>query len=111
MQAIFDEVDLDGNGEIEFSEWIVASIDKRSLVTDEKLVLAFQLFDKDRNDTIRIEEVRETLTSKEGQVFSDEEERLWRNLIEEYDTDGNGEIDYDEFCKMIRKIVTNDEEL
>ena len=41
MQAIFDEVDLDGNGEIEFSEWIVASIDKRSLVTDEKLVLAF----------------------------------------------------------------------
>ena len=49
MQAIFDEVDLDGNGEIEFSEWIVASIDKRSLVTDEKLWLAFQLFDKDRN--------------------------------------------------------------
>ena len=41
VQAIFDEVDLDGNGEIEFSEWIVASIDKRSLVTDEKLVLAF----------------------------------------------------------------------
>ena len=69
------------------------------------------MFDKDRNDTIRIEEVRETLTSKEGPAFSDEEERLWRNLIEEYDTDGNGEIDYDEFCKMIRKIIINDEEM
>ena len=44
-------------------------------------------------------------------MFSEEEERLWRNLIEEYDTDGNGEIDYDEFCKMIRKIVTNEEEI
>ena len=37
VDAIFDEVDLDGNGEIEFSEWIVASIDKNSLITDEKL--------------------------------------------------------------------------
>lgn len=111
MQAIFDEVDLDGNGEIEFSEWIVASIDKRSLVTEEKLRLAFLLFDKDRNNTIQIEEVRETLTSKEGQVFSDEEERLWRNLIEEYDTDGNGEIDFEEFSKMIRKIIINEEQI
>ena len=29
----------------------------------------------------------------------------------EYDTDGNGEIDYDEFCKMIRKIIINEEEM
>ena len=28
VEGIFEEVDLDGNGEIEFSEWIVASIDK-----------------------------------------------------------------------------------
>ena len=45
VDAIFKEVDLDGNGEIEFSEWIVASIDKNSLITDEKLKMAFALFD------------------------------------------------------------------
>ena len=28
VDQIFAEVDLDGNGDIEFSEWIVASIDK-----------------------------------------------------------------------------------
>lgn len=37
VEAIFNEVDLDGNGTIEFSEWIVASIDKNLLITDEKL--------------------------------------------------------------------------
>ena len=69
------------------------------------------LFDKDGNNTIQIEEVRETLTSKTGEIFSDEEERLWRNLIEEYDTDGNGEIDFEEFSKMIRKIIINEEQI
>ena len=33
VEAIFAEVDLDRNGEIEFSEWVVASIDKGSLLT------------------------------------------------------------------------------
>lgn len=28
VENIFAEVDLDKNGEIEFSEWVVASIDK-----------------------------------------------------------------------------------
>ena len=58
VKAIFEEVDLDGNGDIEFSEWIVASIDKKSLITDEKLKLAFQLFDKDGSQSIAAEEVR-----------------------------------------------------
>ena len=41
IENIFKEVDLDNNGSIEFSEWIVASIDKTSLITPEKLLLAF----------------------------------------------------------------------
>lgn len=53
---------MDGNGEIEFSEWIVASIDKNSLITDEKLKLAFALFDQDGGGTIDSFEVKETLT-------------------------------------------------
>ena len=45
IKKIFEEVDLDNSGSIEFSEWIVASIDKRSLISEEKLKLAFRLFD------------------------------------------------------------------
>ena len=67
VDAIFNEVDLDGNGEIEFSEWIVASIDKNSLITNEKLELAFNLFDADGGGTIDAKEVKATLTG-----FTDE---------------------------------------
>lgn len=45
VEEIFAEVDLDKNGEIEFSEWVIASIDKTSLLTDEKLKIAFSIFD------------------------------------------------------------------
>ena len=107
VQKIFDEVDLDGSGEIEFSEWIVASIDKKSLITDEKLKLAFQLFDKDNSGTISPHEVRRELTMNEENE-TEEEARLWKSIIDDVDMDGNGVIDFDEFATMIRKIVIND---
>jgi len=92
---IFDEVDVDGSGEIEFSEWIVASIDKDSLITEEKLRQAFSLFDTDDSGTIRIDEVKATLTGNQGN--DEEEDRMWAEIIDEVDIDGNGEIDFEEF--------------
>ena len=58
VESIFAEVDLDKNGEIEFSEWVVASIDKTHLLTEEKLRLAFALFDKDGGGTISPAEIK-----------------------------------------------------
>ena len=97
---------MDGSGEIEFSEWIVASIDKKSLITDEKLKLAFQLFDRDNSGTISPHEVRRELTMNEANE-TEEESRLWKSIIDDVDMDGNGVIDFDEFACMIRKIVIN----
>ena len=103
---IFEEVDLDGNGEIEFNEWIVASIDKNSLITEEKLKQAFSLFDADGSGTIRAHEVKATLTGNQSESdFSEEEGQLWKEIIDEVDLDGNGDIDFEEFCKMLRKLV------
>ena len=96
VEKMFDEVDVDGSGEIEFSEWIVASIDKNSLITEEKLRQAFSLFDTDGSGTIRTNEIKATLTGCQDN-FDEEEDRMWAEIIDEVDIDGDGEIDFEEF--------------
>ena len=102
VEEIFLEVDLDGNGEIEFSEWVVASIDKVRLLTDEKLRLAFGLFDKDGGGSISPEEIKTTLVGSSDTTIEDD---VWQKILEEVDVDGSGEISYDEFSLMMRNIV------
>lgn len=94
-------MDLDKNGEIEFSEWVVASIDKTSLLTDEKLRIAFSLFDKDGGGSISPEEVKSTLVGSDSTI----EQEVWNKIIAEVDVDGSGEIDFAEFSLMMRNIL------
>lgn len=95
VNSIFAKVDGDGSGEIDYSEWLVATIDKDKLLTHEKLTAAFQLFDKDGGGTISAEEVKEELCGVNGSVQIDDE--IWQKIIMDVDTDGNGELDFEEF--------------
>ena len=37
VEKIFSKCDIDGSGNIDYSEWVVATIDKKRLLTTEKL--------------------------------------------------------------------------
>lgn len=41
VEKVFKKADADGNGEIDFTEWSLATIDKRSILKDGKLKGAF----------------------------------------------------------------------
>lgn len=101
VEEIFNEVDLDKNGHIDYSEWVVASIDKASLLTAEKLEVAFRIFDKDGGGSISPEEVKATLVGKNSNI----DPEVWNQIIAEVDVDGSGEIEFPEFCLMMRNIV------
>ena len=45
-ERLFAAADTDGSGEIDYSEWAIATINKRNVLSDEKLKGAFELFDK-----------------------------------------------------------------
>lgn len=40
-------IDTDGNGTLEYSEFIAAAIDRKLLLSDKKLKVAFNMLDKD----------------------------------------------------------------
>jgi len=66
---------------------------------------AFALFDKDGDGTISTKELGQVMNSL-GQKPTPQE---LENMIREVDTDGNGEIDFDEFLTMMaRKLKETD---
>lgn len=45
---MFDAVDIDRSGFIDYSEFVVAAMNEKQLLTDEKLLTTFKMFDKVR---------------------------------------------------------------
>lgn len=64
---------------------------------------AFQLFDKDGGGTISIKELKQVFDAL-GQHPSEEEVQ---NMISEVDEDGSGEIDFEEFLKLMAAKQAN----
>ena len=58
VDRLFSIADMDGNGEIDYSEWQVASINKYNILQEEKLREAFKLFDRDGSGEITAVEIK-----------------------------------------------------
>ena len=98
LREIISEVDLDGNGNIDFNEFITI-MQKRTRDSDpeEEIISAFRVFDKDGNGTLSTKELRHVMTTI-GDKLTDEEVD---QMIEEADVDGDGVINYEEFVRMM----------
>merc|ERR1711971_451023 len=84
LQEMIEEVDLNGNGTIEFSEFLSKMAGKMAFSPSEKEIYdAFRVFDKDGNGFISPAELRYVMT-KMGQVITNEEVD---QMIQEADLD------------------------
>ena len=52
---------MDGSGNIDYSEFVVATINKKQLLTQDKLFQAFKIFDKDGGGSISPDEIKKIL--------------------------------------------------
>ncbi|KAK7345922.1 hypothetical protein VNO77_16538 [Canavalia gladiata] len=98
LQDMINEVDANGNGIIEFFEFLnlMASQTKETDV-EEDLREAFKVFDKDQNGYISASELRHVMINLGEKVSGEEVEQM----IKEVDLDGDGLVNYDEFVKMM----------
>jgi len=98
LEEIFKSVDTDKNGFINYSEFLASTIDKKIYLKEEKLYDAFRAFDKDNSGKLSKTEVKEILKIEE------EDQKIIDDLVDKYDTNNDGEIDYNEFLQMMTKI-------
>merc|ERR1712022_73299 len=93
-----NEVDADGNGTIDFPEFLSLMARKmKDTDTEEELVEAFKVFDRDGNGLISAAELRHVMTNL-GEKPTDEEVD---EMIREAYVDGDGAINYEEFVKIM----------
>jgi len=61
VDKMFEEIDLDKNGTIDYTEFVMATMSDKQTMTNDKLQLAFKLFDKDGNGSIEADEIKAVL--------------------------------------------------
>ncbi|KAJ1724025.1 hypothetical protein LPJ53_001662 [Coemansia erecta] len=98
LRDMINEVDRDGNGKVDFSEFLTLMARQTKNANEEdELREAFKVFDKDGNGFISREELRNVMTTL-GEKLTQEEVT---EMIREADVDGDGQINYEEFVKMM----------
>lgn len=96
LETIFSRVDSDQSGEIDYSEFVMATMNERNLASQNRLESAFRAFDKDGNGQISPEEVRMILGGG-GAI----DEKQVQKIIAQVDKDGDGQVSFSEFCDMM----------
>uniref|UniRef100_A0AAZ3R6P4 EF-hand domain-containing protein n=1 Tax=Oncorhynchus tshawytscha TaxID=74940 RepID=A0AAZ3R6P4_ONCTS len=103
LQDMINEVDADGNGTIDFPEFLTMMARKmKDTDSEEEIREAFRVFDKDGNGYISAAELRHVMTNL-GEKLTDEEVD---EMIREADIDGDGQVNYEgTACKLHRLRV------
>ncbi|XP_053380399.1 uncharacterized protein LOC123564203, partial [Mercenaria mercenaria] len=98
LEKIIAQVDVDGNGEIDFDEYLEMMASRMSYTgSADQIREAFKVFDKENKGYLTVDELRHIMTNL-GERLEDEEVDEMISIV---DADGNNQIDYEEFTQML----------
>ncbi|KAL2492780.1 Calcium-dependent protein kinase 30 [Abeliophyllum distichum] len=98
IKLLMDVADVDGNGVLDYGEFVAVTIHLQRMENDEHFHRAFMFFDKDGSGYIEIDELREALADESGETDVD----VLNDIMREVDTNKDGQIDYEEFVAMMK---------
>uniref|UniRef100_A0A8I3WNI6 Protein phosphatase 3 regulatory subunit B, alpha n=1 Tax=Callithrix jacchus TaxID=9483 RepID=A0A8I3WNI6_CALJA len=103
VQRVIDIFDTDGNGEVDFKEFI-EGVSQFSVKGDkeQKLRFAFRIYDMDKDGYISNGELFQVLKMMVGNNLKDTQlQQIVDKTIINADKDGDGRISFEEFCAGI----------
>nr|7U0T_A Chain A, Serine/threonine-protein phosphatase 2B catalytic subunit gamma isoform,Calcineurin subunit B type 1 fusion [Homo sapiens] len=103
VQRVIDIFDTDGNGEVDFKEFI-EGVSQFSVKGDkeQKLRFAFRIYDMDKDGYISNGELFQVLKMMVGNNLKDTQlQQIVDKTIINADKDGDGRISFEEFCAVV----------
>ena len=61
VDEIFNSIDKDKSGKIDFDEFIIATVDRNDLLSYDNMYKAFKMFDDDGGGSISTDEIKDKL--------------------------------------------------
>jgi len=103
LEELFREVDTDGSGALDYTEFLAATLNKKVFHQEDVVWHAFKKFDLDSSGAIEIEELQKVLGDAEVRqaMHLQKDERL-EKVFAAIDSNHDGVIDFGEFFKMLR---------
>ena len=100
IKKMISDIDKDGSGTIDFNEFLemmTAKMGEKD--SKEEILKAFRLFDDDETGKISFKNLKR-VAKELGENMTDEE---LQEMIDEADRDGDGEINEEEFMRIMKK--------
>jgi calcium-dependent protein kinase len=97
LNQIFYNVDFNQDGQVNYSEFLAATINKDKAVSQSNLEFAFHHFDVDNSGIITVENMKEVF-KRQGRNVTDGE---MDDLVNEINPEKAGEITFLEFSKLM----------
>ena len=100
IKKMISDIDKDGSGTIDFNEFLEMMTAKMGEKDSrEEILKAFRLFDDDETGKITFRNLKR-VAKELGENMTDEE---LQEMIDEADRDGDGEINEEEFLRIMKK--------
>ena len=93
VEKIIDEVDYFGNKKINYSEFLVATLDVKSFLDESKLKALFSQFDTDNSGQI----TKDNIITAMHKIGHEITQKDLDDIMKEHDLAKNGVITFDEF--------------
>jgi calcium-dependent protein kinase len=105
VDEILNNIDKSDKGFIDYTEYMTASLSKRRMFSEDRLIAAFELFDEKGQGYITVDDFKSLLNRG---AFAQVDESLWIGLINDVTSDSD-RMDFDSFKKMVGLFTQNEQ--
>jgi calcium-dependent protein kinase len=102
---IMEMCDTDGDGKIDYLEFIQAAIDHKALLNKENIKIIFDMFDDNKDGKISAEELKSMFSQKSGLNSVTHGEKIITDVMNEVDLNNDGFISYEEFNQALTGLL------